>query len=241
MYARGPHNLDHTVVGGAEGGGPWAAQCYCRLCAEAIISQACSATEGLRAALSSVRCLRCSSSPPAGPGVTGTKCSPHIRGTVSTLQALCGHRLLCWGTHTSLSKSWSGSDMLLRGTGTPGSDPPTDKDTFDLRERPRGSWWMQSLPQHLSLLGTWRRPRDIGLAPGWRLPGEACWGRALLLLLDSGCSTLGEESSTWDWHMNVDRTTVGPPQWMALNRPAAGPGYGWQWKVAMFIPPILLS
>lgn len=26
----------------------------------------------------------------------------------------------------SLSKSWSGSDMLLRGTGTPGSDPPED-------------------------------------------------------------------------------------------------------------------
>lgn len=83
-----------------------------------------------------------------------TRCHPshktyrvHAAGRVATA-------IYAQGTHTSLSKSWSGSDMLLRGTGAPGSDPPIDKDTFDLRERPRGSWKMELLPQHLSLPGT---------------------------------------------------------------------------------------
>lgn len=36
--------------------------------------------------------------------------------------------------------------MLLRGTLTPGSDPPVDNDTFDLRERSRGRWRTEFLP-----------------------------------------------------------------------------------------------
>lgn len=62
----------------------------------------------------------------------------------------CVATAVCAGvTRTSLSKSWSGSDMLLRGTLTPGSDPPVDSDTFDLRERSRGRQRMEFLPQHL--------------------------------------------------------------------------------------------
>lgn len=36
---------------------------------------------------------------------------------------------------TSLSKSWSGSDILLRGTATPCSDPPMEKESRHLREK----------------------------------------------------------------------------------------------------------
>lgn len=72
----------------------------------------------------------------------------HTRTAVSTLPAPCAHPL-CWRTHTSLSKSWSGSDMLLRGTLTPGSEPPVDKDTRDLRERPRERRRVEFPPQQL--------------------------------------------------------------------------------------------
>lgn len=42
------------------------------------------------------------------------------------LELLDGVECLVESESGSLSKSWSGSDMLLRGTGTPGSDPPDD-------------------------------------------------------------------------------------------------------------------
>lgn len=53
---------------------------------------------------------------------------------------------------TSLSKSWSGSDILLRGTATPGSKPPTGQGRCHLREErpeppqagppPRTPWYL---------------------------------------------------------------------------------------------------
>lgn len=58
---------------------------------------------------------------------------------------------------TSLSKSWSGSDILLSGTATPGSDPPT--------KQRRPSPWGNSLEQN-------RKPSPVSRSPSGPLPDE---------------------------------------------------------------------
>lgn len=112
---------------------------YQGLCAQTTVFQGVQSSRRVQTALPAVRCLPCPSWP------WGHR---HTRTAVSTLPAPCAHPL-CWRTHTSLSKSWSGSDMLLRGTLTPGSEPPVDKDTRDLRERPRERWRVEVPPQQL--------------------------------------------------------------------------------------------